>query len=288
MKYDYNIKIFKYRLNEIQLKNNELIVKSDLLNKEIELNKKKQLIIILTLLLVFILIILISLFKSLKRKNDKRLELEKESRKLLELKNESEKNERIRISKQLHDIVGGGLSAINLMINELEKTSETVLIKKIKVEIININFMIRKLSHDLYNQYPKDALFSDKIKDLFYFYLTLKSKIIVFNFTNEVEFNSLNAKIQDNLYLIIQECIVNAFKHSQATKIELTLFYLDNQFDVFINDNGNGFDTKNNSITGIGLNIIKDRTKSINGEINIESNSKVGTSIYINFKKHEY
>ena len=84
------------------------------------------------------------------------------------------------------------------------------------------------------------------------------------------------------LYFIICELFNNIAKHSDATKAQIEMTFVNHEIMILIQDNGRGFDTtKMLTLEGFGLNQIKARIKNLNGDLNIKSSSENGTSVKI-------
>lgn len=88
------------------------------------------------------------------------------------------------------------------------------------------------------------------------------------------------------LFRIIQEALTNAQKHAQASYIEVAIVLDPKEVSAEIRDNGIGFDTeqteKKISKTGhYGLIGMKERVELIQGNVTIESNIHVGTTIRV-------
>jgi signal transduction histidine kinase len=83
-----------------------------------------------------------------------------------------------------------------------------------------------------------------------------------------------------NLYRIIQEALNNINKYANATIIELILNVNKNVLFLEIKDNGIGFNV-NKVKSGIGLKNMRNRAKTMNGEINIDSEKDKGTIIML-------
>ncbi|WP_371360932.1 histidine kinase N-terminal 7TM domain-containing protein [Sporomusa malonica] len=85
------------------------------------------------------------------------------------------------------------------------------------------------------------------------------------------------------LLRIIQEVLVNARKHSGATRAEVAFAVGDDRLTVTIADNGSGFGAKKshgNSVS-FGLGIIRERAEEIGGTCKIRSVSDQGTVITV-------
>lgn len=99
------------------------------------------------------------------------------------------------------------------------------------------------------------------------------------------------AKTKIALLQIIKEGIINAIKHSQASKIDLRLDFMDSRIILMIVDNGKGFSLETElakaKISGhLGLMEMKKRAKSLEGELIIKSSPGLGTKILLNAPKN--
>ena len=86
------------------------------------------------------------------------------------------------------------------------------------------------------------------------------------------------------LYRIAQEALANARKHSQATKVDVSLSFHRDELHLEIRDNGKGFDLShalNNARSAgrLGLLGMKDRAETLGGSMTIETSQGAGTSI---------
>jgi signal transduction histidine kinase len=86
------------------------------------------------------------------------------------------------------------------------------------------------------------------------------------------------------LYRIAQEALNNVAKHSGAKQALVELTCQDQKVALTISDNGNGFDVAAGSTKSLGMGIIRERSKEINAELNIESRQGEGTTISVSWK----
>ena len=86
---------------------------------------------------------------------------------------------------------------------------------------------------------------------------------------------------------IIQESLSNAHKHSQAKNVRVLLRESSNQHcQVLIEDDGVGFNDPNvKGMPGehVGLSIMQERARRVNGELSIESEEGEGTRVELDF-----
>ncbi len=86
------------------------------------------------------------------------------------------------------------------------------------------------------------------------------------------------------VYRTTQELIQNILKHAAATIAVIELEYRDGNFNVTVEDNGKGFDTRQVASQGYGLQNIAFKVQALKGYISIESAPGKGTTISIAFK----
>ena len=193
---------------------------------------------------------------------------------------EGREKERQRISRELHDGVGSALTGELMRINNLEtdiKTKDKLL--EMSTSLQNIYQEVRSISHDL-----ASPIFTNSN-----LIVALENIVTKFNSETEIKIEIINdvkitwekvdGKIQHELYRIIQEILLNAIKHSHAKEIFIQFILNKKILIVTIEDDGTGL-TKDNK-GGIGLQNIKSRVDTLEGEINIDSNSNSGTIFMI-------
>ncbi len=92
----------------------------------------------------------------------------------------------------------------------------------------------------------------------------------------------LRSVIRDEVYLIGHEALSNAFRHAQASEIEVEIEYAASHLRVLIRDNGGGIDTqvlRSGREGHWGLSGMKERTERIGGKLRVLSRSVAGTEV---------
>ena len=93
----------------------------------------------------------------------------------------------------------------------------------------------------------------------------------------------LDSNTEITVFRIIQELITNVIKHAEATEATINISHFDDNLNIIIEDNGKGFNFNNiNLNNGMGLSSIKKRIEHLDGNFQIDSVLKRGTSIIIN------
>ncbi len=194
---------------------------------------------------------------------------------------ESQEIERKRIGEDLHDEIGGTLSAIKLMlkVNKHQSEDQDMLLSARQL-IDKMIIDVRNIAHDL--SPPGLAMFG--------LYHTLDSFISLINKTGKIEVQIyhepyveqrfLSEKVELALFRIITQLIANTLKHANATQIHLVFKPNDKNLVIDYTDNGKGFDlsilTKHH---GIGVQNIKSRLQMIDATYTLESSPDRGFKV---------
>jgi two-component system sensor histidine kinase DegS len=89
--------------------------------------------------------------------------------------------------------------------------------------------------------------------------------------------------IEVMIFRAIQELLRNALTHSQASEIDVKIDVGESSINVYVEDNGIGFDPNNlEEDKGMGLKLIKERVEMTNG--NFELDSQIGQRSLVAFK----
>jgi len=192
--------------------------------------------------------------------------------------------ERMRISKDVHDDIGSGLSKISLlsaMANR--KLKENELPSKDIDSISTISKQLVDNMHDLiWVLNPENTTLDNlvsRIREYCADYLDVSNVTSSLSFPYNVPPVAIYGEVQRNVFSTVKEALNNAMKHSKATQINVTLKLDNNTVAITIADNGIGFVATNG--TGNGLRNMKNRIELINGKFSITSVQNAGTTISI-------
>ena len=85
--------------------------------------------------------------------------------------------------------------------------------------------------------------------------------------------------IKEVFYRVIQEAFNNISKHAEATLVSIKVSCLPERVELHIQDNGIGFNPQQTSHSGLGLNISKERARSVDAKLEIQSQLQHGTHL---------
>lgn len=197
-----------------------------------------------------------------------------------------QEEDRQRIARDLHDT---SLQNLAHLVHKIELSS--LYIDKDPVHA--------KLELSLVNKCLKETI--DEIRNIIFDLrpmsfddLGLKAALerLVENIINENKKYDVNMEIEDvscetnlilvSIYRIVQECLNNIIKHSDAEKILFSCRSVDGICVLDINDDGKGFDIKKcKDKKHFGLSLVRERVELLNGKMKIESKLNEGTEIHI-------
>lgn len=269
---------------EVGKKNDQI----QILNKQKELQEKKnKLVVITSLLSIFILIGLLyfgykrSQFqKKLNRQEKEKILKEQELKEMSALIN-GQNIERNRIAKDLHDGVAGDLAGIKLLLAKENTYLKNENLQKIQKNLSEVFQEIRKISHNLSINNIKEKTLKNLLSELKENYQQRNEFSFDVYIYPENAIDDLDEIKKLNIYRILQELLHNISKHAKATEVELSINRHHNDINIIIVDNGVGFDVHKK---GIGLKNIEERLKIISGEMNVQSEMNKGTSVIIDIK----
>ena len=90
----------------------------------------------------------------------------------------------------------------------------------------------------------------------------------------------LPLEIKQAIYRILQEGLANVARHSSAEAVDVVMRFRDNSVDFCLSDDGVGFDIQG-AHDGMGLDSMRERVESLQGDFSIQSKPGHGTEICI-------
>ena len=227
----------------------------------------------------------------LKRRKEIQELREQHQRQLLENSLEVQESVRRGVSKDLHDEIGGLLSATKMSIMSLSKNlpQDQQFVQKFegsKKLVEEALIQVRNLSRELV---PRTLESFGLIAALNEFFNKMElATDINFDFLHDNLENEerFPANIELSVYRIIQELSNNAIKHSAADTIQVSIKKnAPEVLQVIFQDNGKGYDLNeklNESKSGLGLWNIISRITVVGGEYTFESSPGEGSKVLIN------
>ena len=193
----------------------------------------------------------------------------------------AQQEERQRISADMHDELGAGMTAIRLM-SEIArnkmKESTPVEIERISHsadEVLNkMNAIIWSMNSG--NDTLDNLVSYIRSYALEYFESTQVDCRV--NTPPNIEALEITGDKRRNIFLCVKETLNNALKHANASLITID-FNINHELQIKITDNGVGIDLQKLRQFGNGLKNISRRMQSIGGSYHIENNNGTITTL---------
>ena len=189
-------------------------------------------------------------------------------------------NERRRMSRELHDGVCNDLLAIQMNISNGQSTESTASL------IESCRESVRRISHELM---PPEFAYAT-IDEVVRFFVEKqgdanegKVALSYVSMAEGGEWSRVPDDVALEVYRIVQEGVGNAIKHSGASRINVAMNLDGDTLGVEISDDGV---YKNTGRKGLGLDSMRKRANSINGQLTIEALPGGGTVLRLRVKNY--
>jgi len=194
--------------------------------------------------------------------------------------------DRIKMSKELHDNIGSRLTFLVSSIENIKKVFQT-----------NSSQAIQKIDH--LTDFGKDTI--DDLRSMMWVLsqqtITIQDlQLKILDYLNiakstyrNIDFQydgpqsqldyKLDSKLSQNIFRIIQESIHNSIKHASPTAISIYISFENQKLGVSIKDNGKGFEIEKVTL-GNGIHNIKSRLVEFDSKLNITTDNGQGTQLH--------
>jgi signal transduction histidine kinase len=226
------------------------------------------------------------LTQSLVAEQKSRVESERLS---LEVQNLATELERTRIAREIHDSLGHTLTSLNIQLEiarkfqlrEPERCTGSLEIAKALASqsLTDVRMAIDHIRHGPNFDFKEavSALVSDMNK-------MQPGMAVELNLEN---MDQMPSAVGFQLFRVIQECLTNVLKHSNASEVRIQLQQTAENLALTVCDNGKGLDMDNAQLTsastssGFGIKGMQERIASLNGTVDISAEQNKGTNIQV-------
>jgi len=195
----------------------------------------------------------------------------------------AKQDERNRISVDMHDELGSGVTAIRLMSEIVKSKMKEQTLPEIDKISHSANELLNKMNTIIWTMTSSN----DSVENLVAY---IRSFAVEFfeNTTIDCYFNmpaaipsiEISGEKRRNIFLSVKEALNNVLKHSQSTIVKINVT-VDDRLTIEIQDDGIGINMEKLRKFGNGLNNMKKRMASIEGEFNIENRGGTCTTFHL-------
>ncbi|GAA1964515.1 sensor histidine kinase [Amycolatopsis minnesotensis] len=196
-------------------------------------------------------------------------------------------DERQRMAREIHDTLAQGLTGIITQLQAAEQIHEVPAewrrpfgsVKRLARESLS---EARRSVDALRPEPLETAHLSEAVADIAGRWSKLHGLTVEVTTTGTVRPMAPEAEFA--LLRTAQEALANVAKHARATRVGVTLSYLEHEVALDVRDDGTGFDLAGNPRPvsrdgGFGLGIMRQRVEDLSGVLRIESEPGAGTGI---------
>lgn len=201
-------------------------------------------------------------------------------------KKEAVRLERNRISAEMHDDLGSGLTSIKMLSELLNLRTDQQPppeLQKIAIRsdelVESLNTIVWALNDRNDQLEPMVAYLRSFIRSQFEEYqMELQMEASV---SPELAQWEIQGELRRNIFLIVKESIHNIFKHSGADLAKVRIVANSDTLDIWLEDNGKGMTKEEHEIFGNGLKNLKERAISVGGTISFTSETGFRTHFHL-------
>lgn len=259
---------------ETEKRKRELIEKNrQLEQRTLESRRQKQWLIVLVTSFFISCIVALLIYRLYLQKQ--KLNVQEQTRIRLSSRLDGERQERRRISQEIHDDMGAGLTRMLFL-------SRAVQAGSISEKLINTSEeLIKKMNEVIWMMNDGQDTLSSLIAYLRRTVTELLDQAsISYRFETPEPFTdiSLSRELRRNVYLAVKEAVHNVVKHARATEVQIHILQSD-KLQITVQDNGRGLNEMTD-IPGNGIRNMRQRTEQIGGFIDV----KVHNGTMVTFK----
>ena len=201
----------------------------------------------------------------------------------------AQEEERMRISRELHDDAGQSLLLLIHRLDEIASTPEYKLSKPVQGKVAQLHSLAVEILDGLrqYAQELRPAILDDLglVAALEWMAegLDRERGISVSVEVSGAE-HDLSSETKLVLFRVAQEALTNVKRHSEATKASVRLEYEEGKITMTIADNGKGFELPQRTgdlarIGKLGLTGMEERARLLGGTLQVQSKLGKGTTV---------
>jgi signal transduction histidine kinase len=194
-------------------------------------------------------------------------------------KHQAVEQERTRISMEIHDDLGAGLTSIRYLATGLNGDKTPATQEKLSKIVLSANELIENMNDIVWTMKTDNNAVGETLS---YIRKQVAEQLEYAGINYEFHFQEtgsfeLTNEQKRNLLLISKEAIHNIIKHARATLVQLSATTENNLFCLSVVDNGKGFNENMNQNLGNGLRNMKARAKEMGGRLDVIN--KNGTTV---------
>jgi signal transduction histidine kinase len=198
-----------------------------------------------------------------------------------------QEEERRRVARDLHDVLGQRVTAMRLRIEMLKATHGTRGAQRALDDLLElidrmdreVDFVMTELRPPALDEFGLVAALNLLVNE----WSRLDRLIVDFDPTGFT--GRIDPRIEDCLYRITQEALNNVFKHARASHACVVLKRRTDEVVLIVEDDGCGFERRRGARAPksvcFGLTGMRERTRIVDGRFKVEATPGKGTRVFV-------
>jgi signal transduction histidine kinase len=189
--------------------------------------------------------------------------------------------ERLRIARELHDIIGHSLGTIavqagvgrHLMANEPEKAAEALdsIARVSRSSLDEVRAVVAALREDEADYHPTPGL-----ADLPDLVETVRSTGLSVQLTLPNDLEAIPRQTGAAVYRIAREALTNVVRHAQASAATVQVDHRDGRLEIAVRDDGSGSEGPEGTKPGHGIAGMRERAEALGGTLTASAPTEGG------------
>jgi signal transduction histidine kinase len=195
----------------------------------------------------------------------------------------AKQDERNRISVDMHDELGSGVTAIRLMSEIVKTKMKDQTLPEIEKISNSANELLNKMNTIIWTMTSSNDTVENLVAYIRSYAVEFFENTAIdcyFTMPASIPPREISGEKRRNIFLSVKESLNNVVKHSQSSVVKINVA-VNERLMIEIQDDGVGINMEKLRKFGNGLNNMKKRMASIDGEFNIENWQGTKTTFYL-------
>ncbi|HVV03791.1 MAG TPA: sensor histidine kinase [Puia sp.] len=220
------------------------------------------------------------IIKSIQKEEKLKLETERKELEKQVAVLAAKQDERNRISADMHDELGSGVTAIRLMSEIVKSRMKDQTLPEIEKISNSANELLNKMNTIIWTMTSSN----DSVENLIAYVRSYAVEFFentsidcYFSMPSSIPHREINGEKRRNMFLSVKEALNNVLKHSQSSVVRINVTVTD-RLTIEIQDDGVGINMEKLRKFGNGLHNMKKRMASIDGDFEIANHHGTRTT----------
>lgn len=192
--------------------------------------------------------------------------------------------ERAHISREIHDVLGQDMTAMNMGLHRLERSfqdtgdARLAQIAELRRLVAGTLETVRRISRELRPPMLDELGFAEAVA----WQIRTFAQASGLRVDQHIEGIDLPAALATSMYRVVQECLTNAARHSGGNRLHVSVRTMKGELVMRVADNGRGITKAQADASGsLGLLGMRERVRLAGGTLTVDHLPRGGTEVVV-------